>query len=52
MMAANGKIDSVSEVIDGDTAVVTVKFSNGETTNLDMIKVDGKWKVNIDMGNK
>jgi ABC-type glycerol-3-phosphate transport system substrate-binding protein len=52
MMAAYGKIDSVSEVIDGDTAVVTVKFSNGETSDLDMIKVDGKWKVNIDMGNK
>ncbi|MDR0864676.1 MAG: DUF4878 domain-containing protein [Candidatus Symbiothrix sp.] len=52
MMAAYGKIDSVSEVIDGDTAVVTVKFSNGEESDLDMIKVDGKWKVNVDMENK
>jgi hypothetical protein len=52
LVAAYGKIDSTSEVIDGDTAVVTVKFSNGEESDLDMIKVDGKWKVNIDMGSK
>jgi len=48
MMAAYGKIKSTSEEIDGDSAVVTLAFENGETMDLDLIKVDGKWKVNID----
>jgi ketosteroid isomerase-like protein len=45
MVAANGKIKSTTEKIDGDTAVVTLTFENGETSNLDLKKVDGKWKV-------
>jgi hypothetical protein len=52
MVSAYGKIDSTSEVVDGDRATVTINFSNGETSDLDMIKVDGKWKVHIDMGDK
>jgi hypothetical protein len=47
MAAENGKITSITEEIDGDTAVVTLTFANGETEDLDLIKVDGKWKVSI-----
>jgi hypothetical protein len=45
--AANGKIASMTETIDGDTASVTVTFENGEKQNIDLVKVDGKWKVSI-----
>jgi ketosteroid isomerase-like protein len=48
MAAANGKIKRTTEKIDGDTAVVTLVFENGETSNVDLKKVDGKWKVVID----
>ncbi|MDR0474950.1 MAG: DUF4878 domain-containing protein [Treponema sp.] len=46
---ANGKITSLSETINGDTAVVLVTFENGEEENIDLKKVDGKWKVYISM---
>jgi uncharacterized lipoprotein len=51
MLAANpnGKVNSVTEAIDGDTAVVTVTFENGEETNIDLVKIDGKWKVSMSM---
>jgi hypothetical protein len=49
MAAANGKVKTITETIDGDTAVVTVTFDNGEEENIDLIKVDGKWKVSISM---
>ena len=49
MVEANGKIKSTTEQIDGDKAVVTLTFENGETEDLTLIKVDGKWKVSIDM---
>jgi len=47
MLTGNGKIKSTTEKRDGDTAVVTLTFENGETTDLDLIKTDGKWKVTI-----
>jgi hypothetical protein len=43
-VVALGKIKTVAEEINGDTAVVTVTFENDEE-NIDVIKVDGKWKV-------
>ena len=46
-LTENAKIKSTSEKIDGDTAVVTLTFDNGETQELDLIKVNGKWKVTI-----
>ena len=51
MIAANpnGRIKSISEAIEGDTAVVTVIFENGEETNIDLVKADGKWKVSMSM---
>jgi hypothetical protein len=45
MVTANGKITKTTEEINGDTAVVTLTFANGETETLDLKKVDGKWKV-------
>jgi hypothetical protein len=49
MMAEYGKTKSITETIDGDTAIVTVVFESGEETNLDLVKVDGKWKVSMSM---
>jgi len=46
-MAEFGKIKSTTQTIEGDTAVVTVTFDNGETSDLDLIKENGKWKVTI-----
>jgi ketosteroid isomerase-like protein len=47
MATENGKIKSMTETIDGDTAVVVVTFDNGETSDIDLVKVDGKWKVTM-----
>jgi hypothetical protein len=46
-LAEYGKITGATETIDGDTAVVTLTFENGETDDMDLIKVDGKWKVTV-----
>jgi len=43
------KIKKVIEEIDSNTAVVTVIFEDGEEENFNLIKVDGKWKVDISM---
>jgi len=40
-----GGIASTEETIDGDKAVVTLKFKDGSTDKVDLVKVDGKWKV-------
>jgi len=46
-MEGYGKITGTSEKIDGDTAVVSLTFENGETQEVTLIKVKGQWKVNI-----
>lgn len=43
-VVALGMIKTVTEEINGDTAVVTVTFET-DTEEIDVIKVDGKWKV-------
>jgi uncharacterized lipoprotein NlpE involved in copper resistance len=43
-VVALGAIKTVTEEIDGDTAVVTVTFENNKE-EIDVIKIDGKWKV-------
>ena len=43
------KIKKVTEKIDGNTAVVTITFADGEEEKFNLIKVDGKWKVHINM---
>jgi len=41
----NGKIKSMTQEIDGDKAKVHVTFANGETSDVDLVRVDGKWLV-------
>lgn len=44
------KFQPVGEEIDGDKATVTFKKNEeGDEDTIDLIKVDGKWKVHIDM---
>jgi hypothetical protein len=47
-MTTYGKITEVTESIDGETASATLKFENDETLDLNLVKVDGKWKVAVD----
>jgi hypothetical protein len=47
LIAENGKITKTEETIDGDTARVVVSFENAEDQTLDLVKVDGKWKITI-----
>jgi outer membrane lipoprotein-sorting protein len=47
MVKENGKIKTMTESINGDTATVKVTFENGEEEDIDLVKVDGKWKVTI-----
>jgi hypothetical protein len=44
-VAALGKITKIEEDIDGDSGVVNVTFSNGATEEIDVMKVNGKWKI-------
>jgi hypothetical protein len=43
----NGKITDTKETIDGDQAIVEVTYENGETSKYDLVKVEGKWKIDI-----
>lgn len=43
----NFKFQFVSEKIEGDTAVVRFKDKDGTEEDIDLIKVDGEWKVHI-----
>jgi hypothetical protein len=40
-----GEIVSAEETIDGDSGFVSVTFSNGDTEEISVKKVDGKWRV-------
>ena len=42
-----GGIIKAEEAIEDDTAKVTLTFKDGSTENLDLVKIDGKWKVTI-----
>lgn len=37
------------EVIDGDKATVTFTDKDDNESTLDLVKIDGKWLVNVDM---
>jgi hypothetical protein len=45
----NGKITKTQETINGDKATVKVTYSNGQEADFDLVKVDGKWKVDLNM---
>ena len=49
IMAAQGDITNTEEIIDGDTAIVIVSYSNGEASEWDLVRIDGSWKVDLDM---
>ena len=44
-MKEYGKITYSDEKIDGDKATVKMSFENGESSDVELVKVDGKWKV-------
>lgn len=48
MVIAKGGITKTEETINGDNAVVTTTFKDGTTEELDLVKIDGKWKVNME----
>jgi ketosteroid isomerase-like protein len=43
-----GGIEKTEEKIDGNKAVVKTTYKDGSTDELNLVKVDGKWKVTID----
>jgi hypothetical protein len=44
---AEEKIKTMKETINGDAALVNIIYESGEDDDIDLIKVDGKWKVEI-----
>jgi len=44
-LKVKGGITNMTESIDGDKATVEVTFKDGSKEKLDLVKVDGKWKV-------
>jgi lysyl-tRNA synthetase class I len=42
-----GKITKTEETIDGDKATVKVTYDDGQEGTFDLVKVDGKWKVDL-----
>jgi hypothetical protein len=44
-LALKGGIASTRETIDGDSATVAVTFGDGTSETVDLVRVDGKWKV-------
>ena len=38
---------TATETITGDSAVVSVTFENKETIDINLVKIEGKWKVSI-----
>jgi hypothetical protein len=44
-IASKGGVTKTEETINGDTAVVKTTFKDGSTEELNLVKVDGKWKI-------
>jgi len=49
MAAKNRKVKTTAEKIEGEKAVVTITFDDNSTEEIDLIKVEGKWKVHVSM---
>ncbi|MDR0525111.1 MAG: DUF4878 domain-containing protein [Spirochaetaceae bacterium] len=47
-MKEEGPFKIGTETINGDTAAVALTYENGKKDTIDLVKVDGKWKVTID----
>jgi len=48
MIAEKGGIERTEETIDGDTAVVTVYYKDGDSDNYSLVKINGRWRVTIE----
>lgn len=44
----NFKCTAKSVKVEGDTAVVELKCSDGEDMQVNLVKLDGQWKVDLD----
>ena len=42
-----GGIASAVETIDGDTAIVEVTYNDGTSETMNLVKVDGQWKITM-----
>ena len=42
---SHDKVNNLTHTIDGNTAVVTVVFESGASEKIDLVKLDGKWKI-------
>jgi hypothetical protein len=47
IIATHGKIKSTDVITDSDTAIVALVFESGEVQDLDLMKIDGSWKITI-----
>jgi cephalosporin hydroxylase len=47
IIATHGEIKSTDGIADSDTAIVALVFETGEVQNLDLMKIDGCWKITI-----
>ena len=47
-VSARGGVAKTEETIDGDTAKVKTTFKDGSTEELNLVKIDGKWKVTME----
>jgi hypothetical protein len=52
LAASYGDIVNIEEKIDGNEAVVNVEFKSGDTSEYNLTKVDGKWKVSDTIDSK
>lgn len=43
-----GDVEIIKEEINGDKAKVTIKNPDGEEDTVDLTKVDGEWKIDIE----
>jgi len=48
IIVSYGGISKTEETINGNDAYVEVTYKNGETSDFELVKIDGKWKVTID----
>ena len=39
------QIDNCSHTIDGNTATVKIVFKDGQTRSVELVKIDGQWKI-------
>jgi hypothetical protein len=48
MVTARGGIKNIEETIDGDKAVVNTTFKDDTVEDLNLINVDGEWRITLE----